>query len=428
MPSGSSAEWQEAEPRSAAVVPPPVTEASPILVATPEPSAEATLEPMPGWYPEHPDFDILSGAVGVRHPPAPSPTPDPGPEDASDDITRSTPAPESPKATLAPSPEPVGPAPVVPPGSVAIGQLLVSTSHLMSRPTSGPAWDALVTHANAFTAVNLSNQDDPNNVRLLGKALVTVRTGGDVSPIHAALARVPGTEAGGRTLALGRNLAAVVLAADLTGYRDPAFVSWLREVRHARLDGMTLVETHVERANNWGTHAGASRIAVALYLGDTHDLARAASVFRGWLGERAAYAGFRYGDLDWQADPAAPVGINPRGATKQGHDVDGVLPEEQRRAGGFSWPPPQEDYVWEGLQGALLQAELLHRAGYPAYSWADHALGRAYRWLHQVAAYPAAGDDTWQPHLVNARYGTSYPAPIPARHGKNFGFTDWLYR
>ena len=76
----------------------------------------------------------------------------------------------------------------------------------------------------------------------------------------------------------------------------------------------------------------------------------------------------------------------------------------------------------------LLQAELLSRAGYAAYQWGDTALARAFAWLHSQAAFPAEGDDSWQPHLVNARYGTRYPAPLPSRPGKGFGFADWLYR
>jgi hypothetical protein len=304
---------------------------------------------------------------------------------------------------------------------------LIDRNRLMSLPTSGAAWQSLVSAANGAGSINLSDQEDDNDVRLLAKALVTVRTGGDLRPIYDALARVPGTEDGGRTLALGRNLVSVVLAADLVGYRDPAFVNWLRDVRRENLDGRTLISTHEDRPNNWGTHAGASRVAAALYLGDGADLARAAAVFRGYLGERSAYAGFSYGELDWQSNRSAPVGINPAGATIDGRNVDGVLPDDQRRGGGFSWPPPRENYVYEGLQGALLQAELLARAGYPAYSWGNSALNRAYAWLHNVAGFPAEGDDTWQPWLVNARYGTSYPAPA-ARSGKNFGFTDWLYR
>jgi hypothetical protein len=238
---------------------------------------------------------------------------------------------------------------------------------------------------------------------------------------------VPGTE-GSSTLALGRNLLSVVLAADLVGYRDAGFANWLRGVIRTSIDGRTLISTHEDRPNNWGTHAGASRIAADLYLGDTADLGRAAAVFRGWLGERGVYAGFSYGELDWQSNPSAPVGINPRGATIDGHNVDGALPDDMRRSGGFTWPPPAENYVYEALQGALVQAELLSRAGYPAYQWSSNALARAFAWLHSVAGFPAEGDDTWQSHLVNARYGTAYPAQVPSRPGKNFGFTDWLYR
>jgi hypothetical protein len=193
------------------------------------------------------------------------------------------------------------------------------------------------------------------------------------------------------------------------------------------LDGRTLISTHEDRPNNWGTHAGASRIAADLYLGDGSDLGRAAAVFRGWLGDRGSYAGFSYGDLDWQSNPDAPVGINPVGATIDGHNVDGVLPDDQRRGGGFTWPPPGENYVYEALQGAVLQAELLSRAGYPAYDWSNQALRRAYAWLYNVASFAAEGDDTWQIPLINARYGTGFAVSSPTRPGKNFGFTDWLY-
>ena len=50
---------------------------------------------------------------------------------------------------------------------------------------------------------------------------------------------------------------------------------------------------------------------------------------------------------------------------------------------------------------------------------------RAVRWLHDENDFPAEGDDTWQPHIVNHFYGTDFPAPVPSRSGKNVGFTDW---
>lgn len=166
---------------------------------------------------------------------------------------------------------------------------------------------------------------------------------------------------------------------------------------------------------------------MAAYLDDAAQLERVATVFRGWLGDRDAYAGFKYGDLSWQCDPASPVGVNPPGCARGGHSIDGVLPDDQRRGGGFTWPPPRENYVYEALQGALVQAVILQRAGYDAFAWQDSALLRAFRWLHEQARFPPSGDDGWQVPLVNAFYGTSFPEPRPSRPGKNMGFTDFTH-
>jgi hypothetical protein len=149
-------------------------------------------------------------------------------------------------------------------------------------------------------------------------------------------------------------------------------------------------------------------------------------VFRGYLGDRASYTGFSFGDLAWQCDPARPVGINPKGCTKNGVAIDGVIPDDQRRGGGFQWPPAATGYPWEGMQGVLLQALILDRAGYDAFLWSDKAINRAAGFLFDRAHWGASGDDSWQPWLLNHVYGTNYPTS-PARAGKNFGFTDWLF-
>jgi PKD repeat protein len=306
-----------------------------------------------------------------------------------------------------------------------------SALELTALPTSGSAWNSLLAEANRATGIpNVANQDDETDVRVLAKALVFARTGNQSyrTQVIAACTAAIGTEVGGRTLALGRNLIGYVLAADLVGLpaaEDTAFRAWLRRCLTETLDGKTLRSTHEERPNNWGTHAGASRAAVAAYLGDSAELARCAQVFRGWLGDRSAYAGFEWGDLSWQADPSRPVGINPRGATREGHSIDGVLPDDQRRAGGFLWPPPKENYVWEALQGALAQAVILGREGHAVWEWQDQALLRAVRWLHDQCNFQAEGDDTWEPHVVNHFYVTDFPAPLPSSPGKNVGWTDW---
>ena len=107
------------------------------------------------------------------------------------------------------------------------------------------------------------------------------------------------------------------------------------------------------RPSNWGAHAGASRAAIAVYLGDRVELEKTARVLKGYLGDRSSYAEFRYRkDVSWQCDQTSPVGLNPAGCTKHGRSIDRVLPDDQRRAGGFRWPPPKENYVY----GALLRS------------------------------------------------------------------------
>jgi Alginate lyase len=309
---------------------------------------------------------------------------------------------------------------------------------LASKPTSGRAWDEVVRAAALAGGVpKLSNQDTDQDVYALAAALVFARTGaiayGDKA--RSSIAAAIGTERGGRTLALGRNLPSIVIAADVMNLPafDPAldgrFRSWLSSVRSETLTSETLISTHEQRANNWGTMAGAARVAADAYLGDAADLNRAAAVFRGWLGDRHAYTGFRYGDLSYQANPAAPVGINPVGATKQGVSIDGALPEEMRRGCSFRPDPCHTPYPWEAMQGAVVQANLLARRGYDAWTWSDHALLRAATYLQGLDAlyggWYAADDDTWQPWLLNYAYGTSLPALSPSTPGKNMGWTDW---
>ena len=298
---------------------------------------------------------------------------------------------------------------------------------------SGAAWDALVDQARSpVTRPDLSNQDDVSNVRILAKALYFVRTG-EVEfarEVAKACEQIQATEADANVLALARELMAYVIAADLVGLdgeQRARFESWLRKISSQTFEGRTLRSTHEDRPNNWGTHAGATRIAIAAYLGDSKEIERAAHVFQGWTGDAGGWQGFEFGADWWQPGQRRRFAVNPRGAERKGHDIGGVLADDQRRGGPFQWPPPRENYVYEALQGAVTQAVLLERRGYDSWRWGDRALLRAFEWLQAEADFPAVGDDTWLPHIVNRAYGSKFPAPIPSRPGKGMGFSDWTH-
>jgi hypothetical protein len=253
----------------------------------------------------------------------------------------------------------------------------------------------------------------------------------------SAIMSAIGTEKGGRVLALARNLTGYILAADLINLPDynPTlglkFSNWLSSVRTEKMtECTTLVICHNKRPNNWGTFAGASRIAADLYLNDTDDLSLAAKTFKGWLGDRSAYSGFDYGTMSWQCDPSLPVGIN-RADCK---DKSSILPDDMRRGGSYHIPPSHTDYVWGALSGAVIQAELLSRAGYPSWEWGysnlnDKALYRAIERLDQLNAkyggWWADGDDTPTVWIVNHAYNAHFNTTSPTALGKGISFTDW---
>jgi hypothetical protein len=337
----------------------------------------------------------------------------------------------------------------------------ISRAEVRRLPMSGPAWERLKEAADGPLGVaDIADQDSNHDVRTLAVALVYARTDEESYRAQAAeaISDAIGTEDGGRTLALGRNLFSYVIAADLINLRiydrgeEATFRAWLGGVRRERFgDGSgpgTLISTAENSMSNWGGMAGASRVAVAAYLDDEEDLARAAKVMKGWVGDRSAYPGipgplfgpdylgrgFRAGgaedDLSWHANPDEPRGVNPEGATKEGHSIDGALPDDMRRGGPFQWPPIYTLYPREALSGFVALAEVLHRQGYDIYAWEDQALLRATRFLYELEQqFPE--EEWWEPGvpvywIINHRYGRSFPVTENTVQ-RNVGWTDWTH-
>lgn len=309
--------------------------------------------------------------------------------------------------------------------------LWTSAAELKGKPTSGAAWTKLKSYADGDTTKpDVSNQDDPTNVRVLAAAIVYARTGGATykAKVDAACQKVVGTEAGGRTLAWGREAGAYALAADLVGYKSAAFSAWLKAVADTHLCSdlkITLRQMFYKRPNNWGSMAFGSLTAIYAYLGDKKLLADVRDYWvKGVVGPNP---GLTYGtDLTWHADLKNLRIINPKGAVKQGLTIDGVIPDDMRRGGPFTTGAPAgTGYPWEHLQGVLMAARILQRQGTPIWQVGDQAIYRAAHAL-QVrikGTFLATGDDLWQLAFLDDAYKTSWTAGQGVwGAGKNVGF------
>ena len=336
--------------------------------------------------------------------------------------------------------------------SATSSYFLMPRAELLALPTSGTAWAALKAVADgSLSTPDLCDINANHHVQTLAAALVYARTGiaSYGSKARAAVMAAIQTQRVGCTnavLALGRQLTAYVLSANLAGLSgadDATFRSWLTTIRLKVVGGHpiwnSLVATHLSSPNNWGAYAGASRIAADLYLGDTTDLAAAARITKGFLGDRASYAGFTNNlssaAIAWTCSGSVTTYTPENGAcTKSGINLDGGVAADISRGGSLRWPPadPGIPYQLEAIQGVGLQTELLYRNGYAdAWSWSNNGLKRAAAIVTRSAAsggtgWNATSTSRQMPWLLNLRYGTSIPTRASGI-GRAIGFTDWLY-
>ena len=332
---------------------------------------------------------------------------------------------------------------VVSPARAGSDYLLLSRDRLLSLPTHGNAWDYVVDVARSgWPSPELDDQDNKTNVQALAAALVYARTGNSDMRAKArgAIERMIPTYnlSEGSGLGPARQIAGWALTADLIGLDgslDGAFRDLLRRAlsrpigTHSRWGG-SLRACHEDSDNNWGAWCGTSRIAAALYLGDAAELDQAERVYRGFLGDRAAWSHFRgqgssNGVLNtairtWSCDasPDAYVPTNPDCGGRSG-----AFPADASRLGAYSLFDAM--YQSETTAGIVLSTELLHQAGY-SRSWARDALARIAWFDYKHGAWNLGTVQYHWPWLINKRLGTNYPT-VAARYGRTFGYTDWLY-
>ncbi len=344
----------------------------------------------------------------------------------------------APTSTGEPTASPtVRPSPSLPPVGQSQGVWL-SKDEIMKLPTSGSAWNVVVSAANSsWGGACLNDNNCDHDVHTLAGALVAVRNNDSAMRAKTIAGLTAATSSSlSRALELSRGLQTYIIAADIIGYHDAAFEAWVRRMLTVNVSGHSggsgVLGTAENSSNNWGGHARASLAAAAIYLNDSslkQTVVLAHKAFNG----TAKSPKMVFTDTNWHADPNNKAGVNRKGATIQGRNVSGVLPEDWRRAADYKWPPAATGYMWEGMQGYVVTAVILHRAGLVPFSDGDSAVVRAMDILYQRGesagsgyTNPASGDDTWIPWVVNYYGGTSYPTQS-ASSGKNMGYTDWTH-
>jgi hypothetical protein len=316
------------------------------------------------------------------------------------------------------------------PTSAATNYVLGSSDSILSRPVTGGAWTALTAGAAATPGAPdiTCNQDQRSHPRAtLANALIYARTGQAAfrdQAIRLIRAAYPtARDCGNAILSLGRQLGAYVLAADYVGYRDAAFVSWVQGIRtrsfpssHSRW--YTLAGTAADSANNWGTFALASLTVADAYLGDTAGLARDWALFKDYGDGTSSFRHTPSYQVAW----SCPAGYEINPASCSDPRREGAAVEDASRT-AF---PTVGGYPAEAAQGYVVQAEVLARSGYAAWTVNDRQICRNAAWRGRMGNLNYSSADRHVTWLTNARCGFAQSVQT-AGFGRVFGFTDWLY-
>jgi hypothetical protein len=310
---------------------------------------------------------------------------------------------------------------------LASSGIWISQQEIMRLPTYGPAWESVLSTAEgSFGKADVSNQNSNHDVYTMAGALVCARTDAYCDKTVQALKDAIGTEEGARWLAIGRNMTAYTIAADvmrgsgaLAGQDLADVTTWLASFLTRTLrdnnSGVQKPLSPFESGSNASAQEAAVYAAIAAYLGagapqtehpktgttiiGTQHLDRIWDAFRRYACDPTAPDNEDisiHDDSGWAYyDPTGSnkCGVNPKGATKQVSNypgfskyptemrTDGVIVNDMDRGCDPKWKPCPTNYPWVGLEGFVPAAWILHRAGYPAFDVADKAVFRALDFL-----------------------------------------------
>jgi hypothetical protein len=318
--------------------------------------------------------------------------------------------------------------------------ILLSQAELMALPTSGPGWDAIMARIKSpYGGSYTLGTRDESNKDVLANALAGARLNNAAykgfarDKIKNMMAAPRNT---GDVLGTLRHLQTYIISADLIDLAsfDPAlngkFRTWLANEIRANYSGGggggSVISVHDKKPNNFGTHAGATRIAAALYLGDATELKAARDVWYGWATGDPTYTPSTrvWQGTNWQCDSSHPRGINATGCSRNGVSLDGVIPEDQERCGEFSQTPCTTNYIQGATDGMTLSFWMLARQGENPWAWGDRAALRQMTWKYASGQAPYSGY-RWQIPVIEKAYGIDLAGNAPTATSTNFGFADW---
>jgi len=344
----------------------------------------------------------------------------------------------------------------------ASGGIWIDREAVMRLPTSGTAWDRVLSDAGRDPGTaSVADQNSNHDVYTMAAALVCVRTGQHCAKAERGLLDAIGTERGGRWLAVGRNLAAYMIAADLlnlradgnpnsAGTRFEAWAAgWLTRRLDDNNDGGQRPFAPFHSGANAAAQEGLAYVAVAAYLRDGRAMDRAWDAFRTFAcdpgaPDRENIDLVRPVNDGWTHDSRNPCAVNPSRTTRRVPSgrpgagsvqrIDGALVGDMRRGGTYQWAPGYTQYPWVGLEGFVPAAVILQKAGYPAMAVADRAVLRTHEYLMHLRT--ATGDRRWFDgdrareivQLVNHSYGARFPMNGVAGAGRTVGYTHWTHR
>jgi hypothetical protein len=204
-----------------------------------------------------------------------------------------------------------------------------------------------------------------------------------------------------QVLSVARQIAGYVTAADMIGYRDSAFVSFISSIRTYNIGNQSrwyaITQTSDDTSNNWGAVGRYCWLLLAAVKGDQTMFDNAVAWFRRYLGETPAGTANFVTTSDYRRSwdngtanvtdgTGLPIakGVGQRDVSQPG--LDGVVIEDAARgvtdynstiSDGFGATGSGRTYPLEALEYVWSTTAVLRNAGYDPLSWGDQAVSRA---------------------------------------------------